>query len=173
MAGESPMEGGHGPRRVYYHPGTAREHSPVRERLPQDFFGIFQLYSSATPQPVRAGLGFTLEQWNDAQEPGDSRQWVAVQQDRITGWAGLWRRSGINRGQVLMHPVRPEIAEPLLDAALSQPGQHVWPVPEHQEGVRLRLLRRGFREGPETAVLVKNLAARKFSYVAAGVEALG
>ena len=144
-----------------------------RERLPQDALGLFQLFSAATPQPVREGLGFTLDQWLDAQKPGSNRQWVVSHRDRITGWAGLWRREGRNEREALVHPERPEVAGLLLEIASTQPSMCFWRVPEHQESVRLRLLDRGFREGPPVAVLVKSAAARKYSYTTEAVEAWG
>ena len=143
----------------------------LRERLPQDTYGLFQLYSAATPQQVRVGLGFTLDQWRDSQEPESARQWVVTHKDKISGWAALWSHAGTAEGEILVHPDRPEAGPELMDVALAQPGPHLWRVPAHQEMVRQRLLHRGFRETAEFAVLVKNVAARKFSHAMATVEA--
>lgn len=166
---ETLLEGNQGRRPA---PQTAPDLC-VRERLPQDTMGLFQLFCAATPQPVRTGLGFTLDQWLDAQQPGPSRQWIVSHRDRIAGWTGLWRRYGRHEGEVMVHPDRPEVAGLLLEIASDQPGLRLWRVPEHQESVRLRLLNQGFREGPPITVLVRTAIAQKYSYTTAAVEAWG
>ena len=145
----------------------------LRGRLTQDAFGLFQLYSSATPQLARMGLGFTLDQWWDAQEPDRGRQWVATCKDKVAGWAGRWSHAGVSGGQVLARPSTPEIIPALISAALAQPGPHLWQVPDHQEPVRRTLLQRGFQETAEITLMVKTVHARKFSRAMAAVEAQG
>ena len=143
----------------------------VRERLPQDTHGLFQLYSAATPQQVRVGMGFTLEHWRDCQGPQSARQWVLTHQDKIYGWAAVWSLAGASEAEILVHPDRPDALPVLMDVVLAQAGPLVWRVPEHQETVRRRLLLRGFQETAEFAVLVKTVAARKYSHAIAAVEA--
>ena len=143
----------------------------VRERLPQDTHALFQLYSAATPQQVRAGMGFTLDHWRDCQGPQSARQWVLTHQDRICAWAAVWPRTGASEAEILVHPDRPEALPVLMDIVLAPPGPLLWRVPEHQETVRRRLLLRGFQETAEFAVLVKTVAARKYSHAIAAVEA--
>ena len=145
----------------------------VRERLPQDTMGLFQLFTVATPQPVRTGLGFTLDQWLEAQMPGSSRQLVVSHGDRITGWVGIRRGDGRTEVESLVHPDRPEVACLLLETASDCSGLVLWRVPEHQESVRAKLLDQGFREGGPIAVLVKTARAQKYSYTTAAVEAWG
>lgn len=153
--------------------GQETTEAPVglRERLPQDTHGLFQLYSAATPQQVRVGLGFTLDQWRDCQEPESARQWVLTHEDKISGWAAMWSRAGAAEAEILVHPDRPEAMPVLMDVALAQPGRLLWRVPDHQETVRRRLLLQGFQETAEFAVLVKTVAARKFNYAIGPVEA--
>jgi len=143
----------------------------VRERLPQDTHGLFQLYSAATPQQVRVGMGFTLDHWRDCQGPQSARQWVLTHQDRIYGWAAVWSLTGASEAEILVHPDRPEGLPVLVNVVLAQQGPLLWRVPAHQETVRRQLLLRGFQEAAEFAVLVKTVSARKFSHAIAAVEA--
>ena len=158
-------------------PGQEIENPPeglpegIRERLPQDTHGLFQLYSAATPQQIRVGLGFTLDQWRDCQGPQSARQWVLTHQDKISGWASVWSRAGVSDAEIMVHPDRPEAIPSLMEVASAQPGAVTWRVPGHQEGVRQRLHLQGFLETAELAVLVKTVAARKFSHAIAAVEA--
>ena len=145
----------------------------IRERLPKDTMGLFQLFTAATPQPVRTGLGYTVDQWLDAQNPGLSRQWVVSHLDRITGWVAILDGNGPPEGEALVHPDRPEVTDLLLEVTSNQPGLRLWRVAEYQESIRLRLLNRGFREGPPIEVLVRTATAHKYSYTSAAVEAWG
>lgn len=40
----------------------------LEERRPEDDYGLFQLFSAATPSQVRVALGLTFDQWKDARE---------------------------------------------------------------------------------------------------------
>ena len=166
---ETLLHGQGGPDRL----NSPEDSLTLRDRLAHDAFGLFQLYSAATPQMARMGLGFTLDQWWDAQEPDRGRQWVATGTDKVAGWAGRWSRAGVSGGQVLAHPSMPEVIPALINAALAQPGPHLWLIPEHQEPVRLTLLQRGFLETAEITLMVKTVHARKFSRAMAAVEAQG
>ena len=166
---ETLLRGQGGPARLK----TPDDSLALRGRLAQDAFGLFQLYSTATPQLARMGLGFTLDQWWDAQEPDRGRQWVATCKDKVAGWAGRWSHTGVSGGQVLAHPGTPEVIPALINVALAQPGPHLWQVPEHQEPVRLALLQRGFQETTEIFLMVKTVHTRKFSRAMAAVEAQG
>ena len=68
----------------------------------------------------------------------------------------------VTEGKIVAHPNTPEAAAALIDVALSQPGPHLWQVPEHQAAVRLMLLQRGFLETTEIALMVKTVPARRF-----------
>ena len=166
---ETLLQGQGGPTRL----GPPEDFIALRGRIAQDTFGLFQLYSAATPQLARMGLGFTLDQWWDAQEPDRGRQWVATCKDKVAGWAGRWSHAGVSGGQVLAHPNTPEVIPALISVALAQPGPHLWQVPDHQEPVRLTLLQQGFQETAEITLMVKTVHARKFSRAMAAVEAQG
>ena len=142
----------------------------IRERLPQDTHGLFQLFSSATPQQVRMGLGFTLDQWIDAREPRQGREWVASHDDRLTGWVAEWDRGAESLCEVMVHPDQPELLPVMLDLILAQPGTRRWLVPDYQEKTLELLLHRGFQETVEYTILAKTVAAQRFSHSMAAVE---
>ena len=56
-------------------------------RLPQDDYGLFQLFCAGSPQQVRDGLGSTFDQWRDSQNPlrREMREWVIREKERIIG----------------------------------------------------------------------------------------
>ncbi len=143
----------------------------VRERLPHDTHGLFQLFSAATPQQVRVGLGFTLEQWRDAQEPRRGQEWVSHQNDRLTGWAAAGPQRADTYGEVMIHPDHPELLPVMARLILSQPGPQKWLVPDYQEATHDLLSRKGFQETSEYAILAKTVAAREFSHSMTAVEA--
>ncbi len=153
-------------------PGGNDDTAPelVRDRLPQDTHGLFQLFSAATPQQVRVGLGFTLDQWRDSQEPCRGREWVAAHSDRMTGWAALWSHGGESHGEVMIHPDHPELLPVMVGRVLAQPGRQKWLVPDYQEPTVDLLLRNGFQETAEIAILAKTVATQKFSHNIAVVE---
>ena len=152
---------------------TGLEPTPVliRDRLPQDTHALFQLFSAATPQQVRVGLGFTLDQWRDSQEPAPSREWVAAHEDRLAAWGGLWADGKRSHGEVMIHPDHPELLPVMLGRILAQPGPKRLVVPDYQ-GTTLELLhRRGFRETAEYAITASTVAAVEYSHSMATVEA--
>jgi len=130
-------------------------------RLPEDDFALFQLYSAATPLPVREALGLTFDQWQDAQDPHSRRrrQWTVSHNGRITGWLGLYSHHQEAEGEVLVHPAHPETLPALLALALTQPGRHRWLVPDYQPQVAAELERRGFQPTAEYTMLVTTVAA--------------
>ena len=142
----------------------------IRDRLPQDTHGLFQLFSAATPQRVRTGLGFTLDQWRAAQPPRHGREWVACHNDRLTGWAALWDLGAESIGEVMIHPDHPELLPEMLGLVFDRPGPQRWMVPDYQETIMGSLFERGFQETVEYAILAKTVAVQKFSHGMAAVE---
>ena len=154
-------------------PGAAPDPALIRDRLFQDTHALFQLFSAATPQQVRVGLGFTLDQWRDGQDPRQGRQWVAVHADRLTGWAALWAHRTESHGEVMVHADHPELLPVMVGRALAQPGPQKWLVPDYQETTHELLLGRAFQETAEYAIFVKSVAAQEFNHSIATVEARG
>ncbi len=142
-------------------------------RLPQDDHGLFQLFCAGTPQPVRAGLGSTFDQWRDAQNPcrQGMREWVIRNKERITGWLGLRAVDGWQEGEVMYHPDFPDALPALLASGLARQGLHKWLIPDYQEMAQELLLRRGLSEVARYVVLVKTVAAPVMMPGRAAVEA--
>ena len=134
----------------------------LRDRMQEDDYRLFQLYSAATPQQVRVALGLTFDQWRDAQEPGSGRQVerLTEKNGRLTGWLGLWSRGAFEAGAVVVHPDHPESLPALLQLALSRRGHLRWLVPDYQVMTKSLLLHHGFREVARYVVLIKTLAVR-------------
>ena len=143
------------------------------KRLPQDDYGIFQLFCAATPQQVRVGLGLTFDQWRDAQEPSTQQQqeWVIRHKERITGWLGIRSYEGAHNSEIMSHPDFPDSLPLLLDLALAHKVVQRWLVPDYQEMAKDLLLRHGLRVISRYTVLVKTMAAPVMRHVMAAVEA--
>ena len=150
--------------------------SPVshcRDRLPQDDYPLFQLFSAATPGPVRTALGLTLDQWKEARELRHQgcRERVTENNGRITGWLSLLARWRVTEGEIVVHPDHSDLLSGLLDLALARVGVHRWLVPDYQERVGEWLQSRGFRQAARYVILVKTVTARVLSPGMAPVEA--
>jgi hypothetical protein len=150
--------------------------SPVshcRDRLPQDDYSLFQLFSAATPSPVRIALGLTFDQWKEAREllHQGCRERVTENNGRITGWLSLLAHWRITEGEIMVHPDHPGLLPALLELALAQGGIHRWLVPDYQEMVGDWLRYRGFRQAARYVILVKTVTARVLIPGMAPVEA--
>ncbi len=141
--------------------------------LPEDRFSLFQLYSAATPLPVREALGLTFDQWQDAQDPHSRRrrEWTLSHNSRITGWLGLHVHHQEVQGEVLVHPDRPETLPALLALALTQPGLQRWLVPHYQTQVMAQLQKKAFKPVADYTMLVTQVAAPVLRPGMATVEA--
>ena len=95
---------------------------PLRKASRADAFGIYQLYSAATPSNVRAIEGVNFRDWQAAREPwgGRASDWVLEEDGLITGWLRVMRGQP-GRLDVLVHPDRSD-AEAFLRAALARLG---------------------------------------------------
>ncbi len=144
-----------------------------RELSPQDSFAAFQLYCSATPQPIRAAVGMTFDQWHDAQEDRwrRRRDWVTRSNDRIIGWLGLSHGPKVTGIEASAHPDNPEIWEALVDRMVSEGGLQRWLVPDYQKEVPGLLLRRRFHEVARYSMMIKRVAVAVLSPGMAPVEA--
>ena len=145
----------------------------LRERLPEDDYPLFQLFSGATPQQTRVALGLTFDQWRDAQEThrrsrGD---WVTERNGRLTGWLSLWSCDGEETGEVLAHPDHPESLSALVHLAMARRGTIRWWVPGYQTMTMNFLLHQGFQETARYFILIKTMAVRALSHGMAPVEA--
>ena len=135
-----------------------------------DQYGLFQLYCAATPQRVREGIGMTIDQWRDSQEPAQSRrnETVLKLDGKIVGWRMREPFGKTAAGQVVGHPSHPDAAPYLLrDSGQTQN----WLVPSYQENIAESLDRQGLHETARYTMLIKTVAvlvrSREFSYVEA------
>ena len=144
-----------------------------RERVAQDKYPLFQLFSAATPQHVRAALGLTFDQWWDAQETqlGRQEERLTEQNGRLTGWLSIWSRHGVEAGEVMAHPEHPESLSALANLALARPNPMRWLVPDYQEMTKNLLMYHGFEEKAKYVVLIKTVAIREMTPDMAAVEA--
>jgi hypothetical protein len=150
-------------------------------RMPQDDYGLFQLFSAATPSQVRVALGLTFDQWRDAMErPRQSHglgrskeqgEWVMKSNDKITGWLRLLPRHQWKEGELLVHPQYTDLLPALVEVALARGGSQRWLVPDYQESLRNLLRYHGFHEVACYTMLVKTVAARVTSHGMVPVEA--
>jgi hypothetical protein len=151
---------------------TADAHQ-LRPLSPSDEFALFQLYCSATPQPVRAAAGVTFDQWRDARELQGRRrnEWAAWDGSRIAGWLGVESYGQANSLRLLHHPAHPEVVDSLLAKAASLPGEHSWLVRDYQQPIETMLLRSGLKEAGNYTVHIKTVVAPVVSHEFSLVEA--
>ena len=155
-----------------HHNGAATPEG-LRERLPEDDYPLFQLFSATTPQKARVALGLTFDQWRDAQETHrrSRSDWVTVRNGRLTGWLRLWSCDGEETGEVLAHPDHAESLRALVHLAMARRGTTKWLVPGYQEMTKSLLLHQGFQETDRYFMLIKTMAVRALSHGMAPVEA--
>ena len=145
----------------------------LRERLPEDDYPLFQLFSGTTPQQARVALGFTFDQWRDAQETHRRSRcdWVTERNGRLTGWLSLWSCDGEETGEVLAHPDHEESLSALVHLAMARRGTTRWLVPGYHKMSKSLLLHNGFQETARYFILIKTMAVRALSHGMAPVEA--
>jgi hypothetical protein len=145
----------------------------LTERLPQDDYPLFQLFSAATPPAVRAAMGLTFDQWRDAHEPRSRgrQEWVVSRDGRITGWLGHPRGRRAKETEVLVHPDSSDLWRGLVEMTLAHRGLQRWLVPDYQTLAADILLGHGFYETARFTMLIKTVAVPVMSLGMAPVEA--
>ena len=142
----------------------------VAHRTPADLQGLFQLYNAATPQEVRRGIGMTIDQWRDSQEPVQTgRNELVLKLDgKIVGWRICESFSKATAGQTQGHPEYPDATRHLVDISCNTQN---WLVPNYQQNVAGLLKRQGLQEVGRYTMLIKTVSvpvrSREFSYVEA------
>jgi hypothetical protein len=135
-----------------------------RMRLPEDDHPLFDRYSATTPAEVRLGIGLTLRQWKDAQEPGGkrTRELIVEQDGSIRAWVHLVTRHGNVRVQAMVDSQWDQDLRSLVALVLDQAGHRsvIWEVPAYQEFLRLTLERVGFQASTTYQLMIKSLVAR-------------
>jgi len=136
----------------------------LRPRIPSDDHLLFRLYNAATPPGVRSGIGITLQQWKDAQEPQTrgTRELVVQEADTIKAWLRFDQHRRWTAVRLTVHPDWTSDFRPLIAAVLALKGARAlcWEVPETHSALRLLLERLGFETAGTYRLMVKPLAAR-------------
>jgi len=142
----------------------------TEDRSAADQQGIFQLYCAATPQKVREGIGMTLDQWWDSQEPAQAhrKETVLKLDGKTVGWRMSEPFGKTASGQMIGHPDHPDTT-PYLVRLCGQTQN--WLVPDYQGHIVDLLERQGLSEVGRYTMLIKTVVvpvrSREFSYVEA------
>ena len=135
-----------------------------RPRVPADDHSMFRLYNATTPADARSGIGVTLQQWKDAQEPRrkGTRELVLEQGDGVKAWIRL---DYYRKWATVYLAIPPDFEgdlKSLVALALAEAGPRSiwWEVPESQGALRLLLERVGFEVAGSYRLMVKPLAVR-------------
>ncbi len=150
--------------------GEAPDRFTAADRCAPDQQGLFQLYCAATPQRVREGIGMTVDQWLDSQEPAQTHrdETVLKLDGKIVGWRMRDPFGKTATGQLTGHPDHPETAQHLVRMSCQTQN---WLVPDYQEHIAGILDRQGLQEAGRYTMLIKTVTvpvrSREFSYVEA------
>jgi hypothetical protein len=134
---------------------------PLRKASRADAFGIYQLYSAATPSNVRAIEGVNFRDWQAAREPwgGRTSDWVLEDNGLITGWLRIMKGQP-GRLALLVHPDRCDVEAFLRTALVRLRGSQPLLCLAPAGGDRLSplLLAAGFDPSDEFVTMAKRLA---------------
>lgn len=150
--------------------GDVADRFTTGDRSAPDQRGLFQLYCAATPQRVREGIGVTIDQWQDSQEPARTRRSETVLKidGKIVGWRMREPFGKTAAGQMIGHPDHPESTPHLVRMSCQTQN---WLVPDYQQHMVGLLDRHGLREAGRYTMLIKTVTvpvrSREFSYVEA------
>ena len=150
--------------------GDVPDRFTAADRCAPDQQGLFQLYCAATPQRVREGIGVTIDQWKDSQEPAQTRrdETVLKVDGKIVGWRMREPFGKTAAGQMVGHPDHPESIQHLVRMSCQTQN---WLVPDYQEHIARLLDRHGLHESGRYTMLIKTVTvpvrSREYSYVEA------
>ena len=142
----------------------------VEQRTTADLHGLFRLYSATTPQQIRQGIGMTIDQWRDSQEPAQAHRNESIlkRDGEIVGWGICDPFGNAKAGQIVSHPNHPELTQYLID--ISQQTLN-WLVPCYQKTLLGLLKQQGLQELGRYTMLIKTVSVpvrcSEFSYVEA------
>ena len=136
----------------------------LRKREPSDDLSLFRLYSATTPADVRSGIGATLVQWKDAQEPlrRSTQELVLEERDGIKGWLRLDLHRKWATARLSIQPGWEGDIIALVALAQKESESRIlcWEVPESDGTLRLVLERAGFEATGSYWLFIKLLAVR-------------
>ncbi len=136
----------------------------LRERDSSDDLPLFRLYNATTPADVRSGMGVTLEEWKDAQEPKQrgTQELVLEERGSVKGWLRLDIHRSWTTVRMTIQPGWEGDIRSLVAMVLKESGPRTlcWEIPEVEGTLRLVLERAGFEVVGSYRLMVKFLAAR-------------
>ena len=126
-----------------------------------DEYAMFQVYSAATPSPVRVGLGMTFDQWRDTRErpKGQCSTLVYEKDGKLRGWLSSSSQNRAQLWHLMVHPDDREAVVPMIGQAMANGGTQHWLVPCYQEYLINLLENLGFQEAGHYIMLIKSTAA--------------
>lgn len=129
---------------------------------PHHQHGLFQLYSTSTPDVARKAVGDTFAEWNAAREwmPGNPQELIFEKDGKVRGWLCSSHCGGATHSQIMTHPDEADLMPRLVERALSSKGRHLWLVPRYQTYLVLLLTHRGFKEIGAYSMLAKDVTVR-------------
>lgn len=142
----------------------------VGQRTQPDLQGLFQLYNAVTPPEIRQGIGMTIDQWKDSQEPvqGHRDESILKSNGKVVGWLTCDFFGNTTSGQTLVHHEHPDLTRYLIDIS---DRTYNWLIPNYQPHVSELLAQQGLHESGRYVMLIKKVTVpvsnREFSYVEA------
>jgi len=134
----------------------------LREKLPEDDYGLFRLYNASTPLDVRCAVGMTFDQWTASRERCRRRFQEVVWEEngQARGWLRAIPHSGVTLLLAMVPPEEKAIITELLAYGLSsmcRTDRVLCLVPGHQVVIANLLEQRGFAVVGEYVTLVKSM----------------
>lgn len=142
----------------------------LRKQVQTDTWAIHQLYNTAVPRDVQYAEAFTSHRWDVERRPGrvprhgQMAGWLIEEGHHVIGYVRLASREGTHVLEIVYHPDRREVIDPLLDCALAQviqlqPRRVYCALRSYQQEAVDALERRGFKAMFDQELFVKYTTA--------------
>jgi hypothetical protein len=142
----------------------------LRRQVQTDTWAIHQLYNAAVPRDVQYAEAFTSHRWDVERRPGRVPRhgqmvgWLIEEGHHVIGHVRLASREGTHVLEIVYHPERREVIDPLLDCALAhviqqQPRRVYCALRSYQAEATDELERRGFEAMFDQELFVKYTTA--------------
>jgi len=145
----------------------APEPYEMRPRSAGDEHNIFELYNSATPQPVRMAEGLTLEEWQASRGQAvwmqQRREFVLQKEERLAGWLKINATSRKGNFEIMYSRINNETIEWMIEYAIAcLTGRTIISCAAFAYQIELKSLLESsdFEQIGEYAPLVKDIAIR-------------
>jgi hypothetical protein len=148
-------------------PMTAPEPYHLRSKHDSDEHNVFELYNSATPQPVRMAEGLTLEEWQGSRGQGvwmqQRKEFVLQKEGRLVGWLKVNATSRRGCFEIMYSRIEQDTIGWLIDYAIGcLPGRSIISCTAFAYQVEFKNLLENskFEQMGEYDSLVKDIAIR-------------